>query len=502
VEDPVTKPSSPSLAWRAVGAVALMVGFYGLAIAIVAALLFVPYAQLRYAQRMNIRLTIFCIVGAFIIIWSIVPRRDRFVAPGARLTPDRHPRFFKELKAIAEASKQEMPAEVYLIPEVNAWVSQRGGVMGSGGRRVMGVGLALLHTITVSQLRGVLAHEFGHYFGGDTKLGPWVYKTRAAIARTVMSLRRHSSFIQAPFVWYGRLFLRITHAVSRQQEYAADRLAAGIAGSEPLATGLETIHKEGLTFGLFWANEYLPVVTAGFQAPLLDGFERFRKLPEITRTVSNALKKALEQPRTDPYDTHPRLPDRLAALEQAPRRSTATETSPAISLLEDVPGLECLMLEALTARGGGHSLSPLGWDEVGTRVYLQPWQDLARQNARMLDGITAGGLPEAAEDPEALAKWFGRFVGKEITSEQALRIAFTTVGAALATALADRGWVLNQRPGVGFRMSGNGKDLQPFSVFPRLVAGELKAGDWQEQCKSMGIFDLDLGHLGRGETTA
>jgi Zn-dependent protease with chaperone function len=57
---------------------------------------------------------------------------------------------------------------------------------------VMGLGLPLLQTLTVSQFRAVMAHEFGHYYGGDTKLGPWVYKTRAAIVRTLLGISQHS----------------------------------------------------------------------------------------------------------------------------------------------------------------------------------------------------------------------------------------------------------------------------------------------------------------------
>ena len=44
-------------------------------------------------------------------------------------------------------------------------------------------GLPLFSTLTVSQFRAVLAHEFGHYYGGDASLGPWVYKTEMAIIR-------------------------------------------------------------------------------------------------------------------------------------------------------------------------------------------------------------------------------------------------------------------------------------------------------------------------------
>lgn len=66
---------------------------------------------------------------------------------------------------------------------VNAFVADRGGVLGIGSRRVMGLGLPLFSVLTASQFRAVLAHEFAHYCGGDTRLGPWVYKTQRAIVR-------------------------------------------------------------------------------------------------------------------------------------------------------------------------------------------------------------------------------------------------------------------------------------------------------------------------------
>ena len=114
----MSRPAPQSIVWRAIGAVALMIGFYGLAAVIVGVLVFLIYTQFAYSRRLNIRLVIFCAVGALTILWSIVPRRDRFAAPGARLTPERHPRLFRELDAIAEATDQEKPAEVYLIPDV------------------------------------------------------------------------------------------------------------------------------------------------------------------------------------------------------------------------------------------------------------------------------------------------------------------------------------------------------------------------------------------------
>jgi Zn-dependent protease with chaperone function len=222
--------SQPSLAGRAVLAVVLLVGFYVLALAIIAGLLYVPYAEVIYLHRID-RLTLFSVIGAGVILWGILPRVDRFSAPGPQLTVENQPRLFAALDDVARSAEQEMPREVYLVPDMNAWVAQRGGVMGFGSRRVMGVGLPLLQTLTVSQLRAVLAHEFGHYYGGDTALGPWIYKTRAAIGRTLHGLSQHTPLLMKPFEWYGKAFLRITHAISRRQELAADALSARVSGT-------------------------------------------------------------------------------------------------------------------------------------------------------------------------------------------------------------------------------------------------------------------------------
>ena len=74
-------PSSPSLAGRALVAVALMIGFYLLAIGLAAGLLYIPYLEVKYARRLDARVALFCVVGAGAILWSLIPRPDRFVAP-------------------------------------------------------------------------------------------------------------------------------------------------------------------------------------------------------------------------------------------------------------------------------------------------------------------------------------------------------------------------------------------------------------------------------------
>jgi hypothetical protein len=136
-----------SLAARAVMAVLLTIGFYALALGIVAALLGAVYAELVYADRILLKPTIFAIVAAGMIVWSILPRIDRFAAPGPRLDEPHQPDLFAVLRDVSAATGEVMPSEVYLLGgEVNAWVAQRGGLMGIGSRRVMAVGLPLLES--------------------------------------------------------------------------------------------------------------------------------------------------------------------------------------------------------------------------------------------------------------------------------------------------------------------------------------------------------------------
>jgi Zn-dependent protease with chaperone function len=357
---------------RAVLAVVLMIGFYLLALGIASGLLWIPYAELVYAHRVTPKLALICVLGGVAILWAVLPRFDKFLAPGPQLTPDKYPKLFQELESVAKATNQAMPAEVYLVSDVNAWVMQRGGIMGLGSRRVMGLGLPLMRILTCSQFRAVLAHEFGHYHGGDTKIGPWIYKTRGAIGRTLHSLG-NGSWLQKPFLWYGNMFLRITHAVSRRQEFVADELAARTVGAKPLADGLRSIHKVAPAYDYYWRSECAPVLNAGFLPPLADGFARFASVGAMAEKMDKHLEEQLTNGKADPYDTHPPLKERIAAVASLPAGPDLGEDLPAVSLLEDVPALERALISQMAGTEKAAKLKPIHWQEVGAEVYVPQW---------------------------------------------------------------------------------------------------------------------------------
>jgi len=494
VLDEAEPATAPSLARRAAIALVLMIGFYGLAAAMAFGLAWIPYAAWAYGHRFNLRLAIFCLGGAYLIVKAIVPRRDRFEAPGPALRPASQPRLFQELRGIADAAGQEMPAEVYLVPDVNAWVAQRGGVMGIGGRRIMGLGLPLLQAVTIPEMRAVLAHEFGHYFGGDVKLGPLIYRTREALVRTVVALHQHSGVLHKPFEWYALLFFRVTHAVSRHQELQADALAARIAGADALARGLRTVHGAALAFGAYWAQEVAPVLGAGYLPPLAVGFSRFLEQPKVNDALREAVATEERDGKADPYDTHPSLRERLAALARWPGPATAAprdDDARAITLLDAVPEVEKELVTLRAAEGSaGSGLKPLDWEEVGGAVHVPHWEQFLRDNGRALAGVTPGTLP--ALDWEGVGRAMIarlRLGHGEVEAPPPAAVAEYAVGAAIALALSRRGFAIEAPPGAPVTMVRGPRRVEPFAV--RELVDKDGEG-WRALCAEVGFGDLDL----------
>src|SRR5262249_2723298 len=130
----------------------------------------------------------FTFTAGLVLAMAVAPKIHKFKVPGSRLAAKTQPRLFALIADVAQATGQRMPAEVYVDGKVNAWVTERGGFLGLGKRRVLCLGLPLMATLTKTQLKAVIAHEFGHYYGGDTRLGPWIYKTHRSMLDVAVGL--------------------------------------------------------------------------------------------------------------------------------------------------------------------------------------------------------------------------------------------------------------------------------------------------------------------------
>lgn len=489
----VPRSSVASLALRAVLALVLLVGFYALALSIAAGMLYLVYLLVTSGSRIPLKLVLLAVIVAVTILWSILPRLDEFQPPGPRLEPTDHPRLFEALREIAEATGQSMPREVYLVPDVNAWVSSRGGVMGIGSRRIMGIGLPLLQQLSVDQLRAVLAHEFGHYHGGDVAVGPWIYQTRAAIGRTIQAFHESgSSVMHVPFQWYGSMFLRVTHGLSRHQEFQADALAARVVGPEALADGLRTVHRIAPAYDAYLQSEVAPVLEAGFRPPLAEGFSRFVTVPTIASRLDEVLTEQLDEDQADPFDTHPPLAQRLAAVEGLPPGPARPggETL-AIELLDDVDATERLLVEHLRQGLPARRDRAIGWDEVGGRVAARSVRKTAKEHAEHVQGMTVGTIPT---DLAGLAGWTRAAVSHtgDAPEEALARFAAVTLGQVVLHRLAEAGWSLESLPGEPMAAVSGDDRLAPVLRLQELMDGELEVAQWTEELERLGISELSL----------
>ena len=495
-----------SVALFALLAMAMVFVSYAVILVLAAACVYLPYLVWTKSESQPIQLLLLMgcgVVVAATMLWSLAPRRDKFEAPGLLLEPSSHPRLFAELNAIAAALDEPLPREVYLVGQVNAFVADRGGIMGFGSRRVMGIGLPLLSSLTVSEIRAVLAHEFAHYYSGDTKMGPWVYKTQSALIRTfqnIGSLGRVGRIaalqlmnLVTTFIlkWYFILFLRVVNFVSRRKEYRADELACLVAGVEPLVQGLRKIHGAAMAWGPYWNSEVVPVLNQGCKPAIADGFSRFMAAPQIEVQVTAGIEKEIAEGRTEPYDTHPPLRDRIAAIEKLNVEPGEKDEELAMSLLEQLEMTELQFLELANPKLAKNSLRHVGWDEIGKTVTIPSWRTLVGKYAPLVEGVTAGSLPEVVKRLPQIVLTLYDPSGLLLTVQERVQRAGRTLGMALGLALLEMGWELEAQPG-SFFLSKGADRINTSTLMEELIGGRISAEGWAEMCKKFGITDLEL----------
>lgn len=492
--------AGPSLAGRFAAAIALTVGFYLLAIGL--ALSLVAFAIVPWITPMaqNLWLTIGSFILAGSIFAAIVPQRVPFHEPGLKISAADQPELMELVAAEARAAGEPMPDAVYLTLEANAAVTQA-----ARDHRVLIIGVPLLHILSERQLRGVLAHEFGHYSGGDTRVGSWIFRTRATIIRTVQHFDRDETqdeglwsmsqqAVQQPFIWYAKAFLRITARISRQQEFAADRRAVASAGRDAYAGALEQVHAYGPAFDSYWDTEVAPLLERRHRPPVSEGFRRFIDHENVTRVAGDYLDQ-LRGAETDPYDSHPSLPERLAAIEPLPA-GEPDESPCSIERLRDPAGVERdLMRFAFGAQI--EMLTPIEWDDVGRVVYGWAARELTSEFPHLLEGVTIGTLPEAVANRAQLA---ARIVDPAIHDRERLVLVALADGVLLALEAAGWSIVADVAEPVGARRDG--MTLHPHTVIGHLLEGKLSAEQWREETSAQGIADLPLSVTERATATA
>lgn len=201
-------------------------------------------------------------LAAFLLKAIFFKQRER-ASNALEVTEKSHPQLFSFLYSIADQAHAPRPKRVFLSPLVNARVFYDLSVLNLvfPSRKNLEIGLGLVNVLTVSELKAVLAHEFGHFSQRSMAIGIWVYIAHQIAAHivykrdmwdrlikelTTVHISAWIGWLLSLVVWsirslmdsLFRLVMIAQGSLSRQMEFHADLVAVSITGSDELIHAL------------------------------------------------------------------------------------------------------------------------------------------------------------------------------------------------------------------------------------------------------------------------
>ena len=373
-----------------------LIGFFVFAIVLSAAVVFVGVGVAQVLRTVGIWIVVVGAIAALGVLLALV-RMATFrppVKPGVDVPPDDAPALWALVTELSDSVATSAPAHIRLTHEVNAAVEEDARFFGLvGGVRRMYLGVPLLQGLSVSQLRAVLAHEFGHYSSAHTRLAPLAYRGWQGVVATVRQLQ--GNVIQWPLRFYAGLYVVMSLAMSRSQEREADRLMVQAAGRSTSQAALREIH----VIRAFWSSYFDEFLGMGWGmdlAPTADEFfGGFQRLLAGRVDERADIRRELELPTEGSMlDSHPPTAERVAVMEELPDRipPLPDDDRPASALISAFTRLATETAEETFVFGYRERLD---WDDLANRVF-------SRNDQRAADAIFAAAARLSGQHPATL----------------------------------------------------------------------------------------------------
>lgn len=248
----------------------------------------------------------------------------RFDAPpGYRLRSGDAPRLEAEAERLRSLVGAPPLDGIVIDGRLNAAAAQVPRAFGlSGHRQYLVLGLPLMQLLERDELASVIAHEFGHFGERDGHFTSWIYRVRLSWYRVLEGLADRgfltTRLLLRFFEWYVPYFDAYSFVLARTREYQADAAAAAATDAQTTGSALmrvelaeQRLHRE------FWPQLFARAAVQ--KHPPLQVQDELAHT--LRQPVSADLSRwaAASKPEADLEDTHPALPQRLAALAVTPR---------------------------------------------------------------------------------------------------------------------------------------------------------------------------------------
>ncbi|MGV0957972.1 M48 family metalloprotease [Empedobacter falsenii] len=281
------------------------------------------------------------------------------------------PELFKLIKETADKVGTKHPKKVFIIDDVNAYVSYSNNLQSLvfPTRKNLSIGVGLLHGISQNELKGIIAHEFGHFsqksmtigshVGNATKIMEDILYSNQTLRFDVDNLGQINGivgFISMGAVAYNKMIesiLKIIHKklefnylkLSREMEFHADQIATNVVG-------IETMSKPLLRIELY---QFVYQELANFYTSLQDdkkfSTNIYQNMNQLVDFYIDDYELSLENNLAivginefnqnhsllqfeDLWSTHPEMDKRLANIAAANHHSEIDKSPKAITLLQ------------------------------------------------------------------------------------------------------------------------------------------------------------------------
>jgi Zn-dependent protease with chaperone function len=288
-------------------------------------------------------------VSAASAAWGILRALLARVVPlrGHVLGRSEEPHLYEVLDEVAVVARSLPVREVALEPGPSIGVLERGSmltVLLGRGVRVLSLGYAAMQELTLGELRAVLAHEYGHFSHGETRLAPVIRRAELVSILMLHGIARGgwTAYLN-PALWYLRafipVFLRLNRARDRRRELLADRVSALAYGGETFARALSKMNHAAQDLeravGLLYVLRSMGLTQDGVYG-VQDMKRKDFPLP---------LRRALARDRVPtPADSHPPDGERIDWVRGI-QGAVAEDKRPALELLSN-PGRLAVELSA------------------------------------------------------------------------------------------------------------------------------------------------------------
>lgn len=184
------------------------------------------------------------------------------------------PELYTMIQELVEEIGTDFPKKVYISPQINASVFFDSSFwsMFFPVKKNLHIGIGLVNSMTVTELKGILAHEFGHFSQKSMKVGSYVYNVNKVIynllyendgyGKAVSSWASKSGYfailinialvINKVIQYILRYMYKIVNinymALSREMEFHADEIATNIVGSQPMIDSILRIDLSNTSF--------------------------------------------------------------------------------------------------------------------------------------------------------------------------------------------------------------------------------------------------------------